>query len=70
MTVIRTKLTLRMRNNNYATCALSCTSTKASAKLTTSHLFTSVIQAGPAKTLKIDKYRCVSLSFSHSDLKF
>ena len=28
------------------------------------------IQAGPAKTLKIDKYRCAPLSFSSSDLKF
>ena len=28
------------------------------------------LQAGPAKTLKIDKYRCAPLSFSSSDLKF
>ena len=28
------------------------------------------VQAGPAKTLKIDKYRCAPLSFSSSDLKF
>ena len=29
-----------------------------------------LLQAGPAKTLKIDKYRCAPLSFSRSDLKF
>ena len=33
-------------------------------------IFVNYVQAGPAKTLKIDKYRCAPLSFSSSDLKF